>query len=412
MKGYIHGTVRRQILPEYLMICIEGAIPNKYYKEVVGIMKTRRMTKVAAAALAMAMCVPCSALASGTTTPVQTSGSFTTSFDVYSPKLTIQVPVNLDIEVNPLVDSTATGVKKFTVASNSIDIWNASVDTAADSGKGVGIPVNVTVKATIAEKKADVMTEYNTFTTDVTATTKRINLMLSEAQTAATLKLKNGQTAEFEGADNKVLKLSQWETNAEAVYTTPAQSVAITKYGSLLSVDIAKPTTSDSTGGFTADATKVTATVGSFAVTGVANVSADWKADDVKVNVTYDVKASAARNIATPAIATAPTFTSGASAADMTVVIPNVGEAKVVAVGCHNDGKGLYGDYVWDAKAYTVTYAPNASQATQTDATIKFPKTDAGLATFLAGDDYKGKKQDFVVGLSDGRMVVSTLTVN
>lgn len=89
MKRYIHGTVRRQILPEYLMICIEGAIPNKYYKEVVGIMKTRRMTKVAAAALAMAMCVPCSALASGTTAPVQTSGSFTTSFDVYSPKLTI-----------------------------------------------------------------------------------------------------------------------------------------------------------------------------------------------------------------------------------------------------------------------------------------------------------------------------------
>lgn len=373
-------------------------------------MKTRRMTKVAAAALAMAMCVPCSAFAAGTPTPapVQTSGSFTTSFDVYSPKLTIQVPVNLDIEVNPLVDSTATDVKKFTVASNSIDIWNASVDTEADAG----IPINVTVKATIAEKKADVMTEYNTFTTDVTATTKRINLMLSQAQTAATLKLKTGETAAFEGTDNKVLKLSQWETDDAAVYTTPAQSVAITKYGSLLSVDIAKPATTESNNSYTADATKVTATVGSFAVTGVANVSADWKADDVKVDVTYDVKASAARNIATPAIATAPTFTSGASAADMTVVIPNVGEAKVVAIGCHNDGEGLYGDYVWDADAYTVTYAPNATTITQTDATIKFPKTDAGLATFLAGDDYKGKKQDFIVGLSDGRMVVSTLTVN
>ena len=242
---YIHEAVIRQIFPEHLMICIEGAISNKHYKEVVKVMKTRKMTKVAAAALAMAMCVPSSVFAASTPTPapVQTSGSFNTSFDVYSPKLTIQVPVNLDIEVNPLADSTATGVKKFSVASNSIDIWNASVDTAADSGKGTAIPINVTVKATIAEKKADVITEYNTFTSDVTATTKRINLMLTEAQTAATLKLKTSQLAEYEAADNKVLKLSNWETNAAAIYTTPKQSVAITKYGSLLSVDIAGPAT-------------------------------------------------------------------------------------------------------------------------------------------------------------------------
>ncbi len=375
-------------------------------------MKTRKFTKAAAAVLALAMCAPVSVSASATPTPVPTpepmSGSFETSFDVYSPKLTVKVPVNLDIKVNPLSDSGAAGVNQFSVASNSMDIWNASVDTEADAG----IPINVTVKATITSKKADVITEYNTFTSDVTATTKRINLMLSQAQTAATIKLKAGEAAEFEAADNKVLKLSQWETDVAAVYTTPGQSVAITKYGSLLSMDIAKPGLDTGKTSYIADAADVKATVGSFAVTGVANASADWKADDIKVNVTYDVKASNARNISTPAIATAPVFTSGASATDLTIVVPNVGEATVIAVGCHNDGKGLYGDYVWDEDAYTVAYAPNTTTTTQTDATITFSKSDAGLSQFLAGDNYKGKAQDFIIGLSDGRMIVTTLTVN
>lgn len=375
-------------------------------------MKTRKFTKAAAAVLALAMCAPVSVSASATPTPVPTpepmSGSFETSFDVYSPKLTVKVPVNLDIKVNPLSDSGATGVNKFSVASNSMDIWNASVDTEADAG----IPINVTVKATITSKKADVITEYNTFTSDVTATTKRINLMLSQANKAATIKLKTGLTAEYEANDNKVLKLSQWETDAAAEYDNLTKSVAITKYGSLLSVDIAKPGLAAGKTSYIGDAADVNATIGSFAVTGVANASADWKADDIKVNVTYDVKASNARNISTPAIATAPVFTSGASATDLTIVVPNVGEATVIAVGCHNDGKGLYGDYVWDEDAYTVAYAPNTTTTTQTDATITFSKSDAGLSQFLAGDNYKGKAQDFIIGLSDGRMIVTTLTVN
>ena len=45
------------------------------------------------------------------------------------------------------------------------------------------------------------------------------------------------------------------------------------------------------------------------------------------------------------------------------------------------------------------------------DATITIPKDDGGLA-YLAGDDLKGKAQDLEIALSDGRIVVSTLTVN
>ena len=359
-------------------------------------MRTKRMAKVAAAALAMVMCVPTSALA-GSATPIPTSGSFNTSFDVYSPALTVSVPVNLDIKVNPLHENTATGVKKFEVASNSIDIMNASVDVDAD----VAIPVNVTVKAAITNVKDDVVTEYNTFTASQTSKVKRINLKLSEAQTDAQFSVKTGGTAAFDS--NKKLDLSQYEVTTAAAYGTPAQSVAITKEGSLLSMDIAGPATTDTTNGatYSTDATKVKATVGSFAVTGVANTSADWKADDLSVAITYDVKASAARNITTPTVA-AVTWTSGASATDLTIAVTGVGEATVTKMLV----RGTFGEYPWSDEALTIDYT-----TTPGTAAIKVAKDDGAL-TFLSGDDYKTKAQDLVIVLSDGRVVVTTLTVN
>lgn len=360
-----------------------------------------KFTKVTAVAMAMAMCVPTSALAAGQ------QGSFETSFDLYSPKLTIQVPLKADIRINPIAETSATDVKKFTVASNSIDILNASVDVDADKA----IPVNATVKATISRKADDVITAYNSFTANDTSPVKKINLNLSKAGTAAIFdvgKATDGTALTPAFDAEKRLDLTKYAVKTPAVYTTPAESVAITQWGSSLSVDIAGPTTTDTTNTgatFSTTATAVKATVGSFAVTGTANVSADWKADDIAVDITYDVRASQARNIATPTIATAPTFASTGTT-DLTIAVPGVGEATVVAMAVHND-EGEYKDYFWAEDAYTVEYTA-ASNGT---ATIKIPKADSGLA-YLAGDDYKGKAQDFAIALSDGRMVVSTLTVN
>lgn len=355
-----------------------------------------QFTKIAAAALAMSMCVPTAAFAAGTTPPAingETSGSFDTSFDVYSPALHISVPLKADVEVNPMADSSNTGVKQFTVASNSIDIINASVDTEADAA----IPVNVTVKATIASTAEGVVTEYNTFTADNTSTRKRINLNLTAAATAATLDISAAGT---DAADTKLTDLSKITIDDAAVYTGATNKTAVTKYGSLLSVDIAGPTTTETSGSFTTDLTKVTPGVGSFAVTGVANTNADWKADDVKVAITYNVKASKALSIATPTIATAPTFTAGS---DVTITVPSVGEAKVVAMAAHNDE--LYGDHIWEEDAFTVDYTTTAGSAI-----IKLPKDDGALALLAESD--KGNAQDLVIALSDGRIVVTTLTAN
>lgn len=365
----------------------------------------RKVTKATAVALAMTMCVPVTALASGTVTPPPaTSGSFNTSFDLYSPVLTVKVPTNLDIKVNPLSSTSATDVKKFTVASESIDILNASVDVEAD----VAIPVLATVKASISSKGEDVVTEYNSFTASDTSVKKKIHLNIAEAQTAAVIGVKTGGTAAFD--NDKKLDLSQYDVTTKAVYTTPKKTVPITQYGSLFAMKIDGPSTTNTTTGanYSTAAADVTAKVGSFAVTGVANANADWKADDLVVDVTYDLKASNSTGLVTPAIGTAPTFTAGGTA-DLSVVIPDVGEATVEAIAAHNDEKDAYGDYIWDAAAYTVTYAENTT-TNKIDATIKIGKDDVGL-NFLGEDDYKDDPQDFMVLLSDGRMVVSTLTV-
>lgn len=352
----------------------------------------RNLKKVLAATLAMTMCVPTFAFAA------DTSGSFQTSFDIYSPVLTVSVPTSLDIRVNPIVESGATDVSKFTVASGSIDIMNASVDVEKDAK----IPVNVTVQAAIASRNEDVVTEYNSFAADEASKKKRIYLELTEAGTAATAAAKTGETLAFDS--EKKLNLEQFEISTKASYASPTNKTAITKYGSVLSMNIAGPSTTDTTTGATlsTDPTKVTPTTGSFAVTGVANTNADWNANDVAVNVTYNIKASAPVTFTTPVVA-GVTVTSGS---DLSITVPNIGEATIAGVALHNDNEGCYGDFLWENDAYTVDYT-----TTPGSAIIKVDKADGGLV-FISGEGYKGVNQDIVVALSDGRMVVTTVKVN
>ncbi len=354
-----------------------------------------KMKKMAATAMAVAMCVPCAVSAA------DNKGSFNTSFDIYAPVLTVSVPTTMDIRVNPLADTSASNtdktVGKFAIASNSIDIINGSVDVDADKA----IPVNATIQATIASKGEGVTTEYNTFTASETSAVKRVYLTLSEANTAATV---DPAAGEFVSTTDKHLKLDTYTHDTDAEYDAVANKATITKYGALLSVDIAGPTTSDTSAGatFSTDATKVTPTVGSFAITGVVNANADWKTTDLTVNVTYDIRASKPRTFTTPTVAPV-THTSGTSATDLVITVAGVGEATVTAMALHNDS--AYGDFPFETAQYALDYS--------TAGTVKITlKKDDAVLSFLAGDDFKGKAQDLVIALSDGRMVTTSLTVN
>lgn len=361
--------------------------------------KKSNFTKKVAAIIIAAMCVPATAMAAETPSGA-TSGSFQTSFDIYSPALTISVPLKLDIQVNPFYDGSATGVDKFEVASNSIDIINGSVDL--DNNKG--IPVNVAVTATITNSAQKVITSYNTFTASTTSTVKKINLKLTEAGTPAVISTVSGGNAAY---NDKKLDLSVYEFTTDAKYDTTgtAGSVPVTKFGSLLSVDIAAPTATVSGGN--ADfsvASSVTPKVGSFAVTGVANTAADWKANDVTVTVTYKVKASNALGITTPTVS--PVTFNSASAADVTITVPNVDgvDVTVVGVGLMNTEEGAYGNVNWDLKKnVTLTYSGGS-------ASIVIPKEDPAMVDLAA--KYTGKAQDLLIALSDGRVAVTTFTAN
>lgn len=362
------------------------------------------MKRVAAMAMAATLCVPGAAFAAEAAPAIngETNGTLNTDFDIYSPSLHISVPLKADIKVNPLADSAAADdLQKFTVASNSVDIINASVDTE----NNIAIPVNVTVNASIASKKEDVAVSYFTLAENGTSTKKKINLNLTEAATAATLDEAN--KAALTGDKSKLIDLATVSVDDAAVYTGASNETPITANGSLLSMDIAAPTLDSGKSDFTVPA-DVHPAVGSFAVTGVANTNADWKKEDIAVNITYNVRASKALGITTPAVAAVSVAAN--NTADVTITIPDVGEATVMAAGAHSP-EGLYPDHVWDAAAYTVDYAPNATTSTQTDATITLKAGDDALK-LLAGDDFKGKAQDLVIALSDGRIVVSTLTVN
>lgn len=326
--------------------------------------------KVAAVTLAMAMCLPSLAFAEedrATIDSATRTGSFDTSFDLYAPPITVSVPLKADIRINPLAEDATnaadTTVKNLTVASNSIDIWNSSVDE-----DGNGVPVNVMVNATVTNASEGVVQLWNDFSPDLSSTQKKIHLELAEASTAATA---DGNTA--------------------AIYNPNVASpnnATITRFGSQLSVDIGKPDNSDPV------------KVGSFAVIGKANVNADWKADDIAVNITYKIKASKALGIKTPKVSEV-VATPGT---EKTFTIDNVGEATVLpgGVSAHNEEPGLYDLAALDFEATTANGV----------ATVTIPADDAVVKGLHDNPACAGIPQDLIIALSDGRMVVTTIKVN
>lgn len=344
--------------------------------------------KAVAATLALSMCMPATVFAAEATS--DKAGSFETSFDIYSPKLNISVPLKADVLVNPMADSSATTVDKFTVASNSLDIMNATVDTEVTNGKG--IPVNVTVNASISKKGEDVETLYNTLTANNTSTKKKINLNLTEGSGATLDRSAIGAMSD----NTKWVDLSTVSIDQAASYDSATNKTPVTAFGSQLSVDIAAPTTS---GTDLTDTSTVTPAVGSFAITGEAYTNADWKKDDIELNITYNVKASGTLGITTPTVA-GKTSTDGAA---VKYEITGAGEATILAVVIHNDGEGGYGDFI--VENWVPTYNADGS------IDLEIPANHPTLS-FLASDasGCNGKAQDLIIGLSDGRRIVTTLT--
>lgn len=335
------------------------------------------LTRLTGAALAVMMAVP--------TMPVlaasANSGTITATFGVYAPSLTVTVPVSTAIKINPAADSNATTkVEGYTVASDNIVILNATVDE-----KGNPLKVLFTVNAKYTGVAEDVVAHYGTFSKNDLSKSKELQLKMVPSSSVTLGTAGSGTSIDL--------------TQATVTLNTSSAQV-VTSLGSQLNLQVGAPTLG-SNEEFTAFGTAA------FALIGDANTNADWENDDVAVELTYNMKASSvdvAKFVISGAVATAPTTTE-ITVSDASTVNLNGATIKSVMVA---NPDGEYPEYVFPESNYTVEYT---AATTPDDAKYKITLNadDPGVA--FIKDAYSGKAQDLVILMSDGRVIITTITL-
>lgn len=352
-------------------------------------MRFKRVTKLLACILSVSMCtVPVFASGSSAWKDVVDDGKDTTidvGFGVNSAVIKAKVPTSFDLKVNPLYKKgdTSKKVETYTVASKEFVISN---NTSANiAGVDQGVALLCTAKGTLT-KKDEVMVSYNKFTPQTGDSRKMIHLELTSANA--------GPTAAVAESQNKYDN------------TIPRNTVPVTAYGSRLQVAVPAPTL---TGGV------VTGKYAAFAITGDANTTADWASDDVKVSLSYRLRAVQDTPLNNPAVAvkTATSANNAKDAAGNVIALDSeltkaaLGtEAKVVGVMIHSPSNAFEGgnDYPMPASELKI-------DETATGYKVTIPAENPGI-DYLAAPKFNGKTQDLLIGLSDGRVIVSKLTVN
>ncbi len=252
-------------------------------------MKSKRVTKLLACVLASSLCaVPVAA--SATTVDVTgeggvSGGKITTDFGIYSPSVTVTVPTKAEIRINPLKVAGSTSVNGYEIASNELQIVNKSIDTKNKAG----IPVLFTANAKITKKGSDVKVYYDNTTAGSGYNSASSNSKAKEAYVVL-------QAADGQSASSGV--------SANASFATLGSN-PITTVGSQLHMPLGTPTL-DSAG-----AAVAAPTYGTYAVVGIANENAPWVADDLNIELTYNIKATASTGASAPAITLQGTQVSG-----------------------------------------------------------------------------------------------------
>lgn len=330
-------------------------------------MKSKRVTKLLACVLATSMCAVPVAAASSDTKPITDDKEYTldVDFGVNSPVIDVTVPTKADVKVNPYNKTTNTGaLNEFTVASKELVISNNTKNV----DDGTGVALLCTVRGTITNTAEGVGVSYNTFVPKAGSEKKLIHLDLTSANTASGTQSENNT---FGG-------------------TTAVTKVPMTKVGSRLQLPISA--SSNTAPGY-----------GAFAVTGTANVAAEWADTDVNVSLSYRVRAIQEAPVNNPNIS-AVTVTS-ANVANQATQIATITETEM------GDGVSVTGVIIHSPENEFEDYPLTSEQLDITqDATngyvVKIKAADPGL-TFLGGASFKGKGQDLLIGLSDGRIMAT-----
>lgn len=329
-------------------------------------MKSKRVTKLLACVLSSTMIMaPVSVFASSTdrTTVTQEgdyAGSFETGFDVNKQTLNVTVPTKADIRINPTFKTGNTSVNGYRVASKDLMIENKTLDTDHNA-----IPVLLTAKAKIANKKDDVKVYYDAskYTPSSSSQAKEILMQLVSA---------NGGDISNNNA--------QYVKNSN--FADTADSKTVTTLGSLLQVQVPAATSVNNAG--QQNAAVQVGGYAAIAVIGDANENAKWEKDDVTLELTYNLKAtSATSTVATPNVTiSSGNLTSGNAVSinipDTTLDGSNVGSIVVCDRKAESAEWNLDDTVTWDRTTANDGYMATIPATTLDGYVTEFKKGTTG----------------------------------
>lgn len=340
-------------------------------------MKSKRVTTLLACVLSASMCVmPVSAATNPEVTGTgQVGGEINASFDLLKETVTVTVPTAADIRVNPFFDGSVDTVEKFRVASKDLVVQNKTMDGKKENG----LPVLITATGKVT-KGADVQVYYDAskFTESSTSPKKEIELqMVSE----------NGGSLSSDSTSSN----GKYALNTTASDTIT--NVTMTSVGSRLQIPVAAPTVANKqiTGG---------APMSAFAVVGKTNENADWTDKDLTISLKYTIRATKQGPVGAPSI-TIPAVTSG------NAISINFTDATM-------DGATPLNFVIHDEKDKLPETKIPASECgwkrdtADTQWTVSIPGDNDAITWYC--QDQKGKTFDFLIELSDGRVVKTKIT--
>lgn len=341
-------------------------------------MKAKRATRFLACVLSAAMCTM--PVYASSATPVtgdgSVQGSLNTDFDLLKEKVEVTVPTKAEIRVNPLFDTGADTVDQYQIASKDLVVQNKSMDAKKENG----IPVLVTAYGTVTAKGSDVQLYYDAtkFTPSSTSTTKEVEIQLASENGSGTLSTDSTS--------------SNGEYNLNTTANDSITNVNITTAGSRLQIPIAAPAVTN----------KVpTPTAGAFAVIGKANENAAWQKEDLTVTLYYNIQATKQSSVAAPTI-TIPTVVSG-QAVSIDFADTDMGGAVPTKFVIHEE-KDRLPETTMDTSTLGWT-----RDANDTKWTITIPANDEALKWYC--QEQSSKSFDFLIALSDGRVVKTKITM-
>ena len=340
-------------------------------------MKSKRVTTLLACVLSASMCVmPVSAATNPEVTGTgQVGGEINASFDLLKETVTVTVPTAADIRVNPFFDGSVDTVEKFRVASKDLVVQNKTMDGKKENG----LPVLITATGKVT-KGADVQVYYDStkFTESSTSPKKEIELqMVSE----------NGGSLSSDSTS------SNGEYTLNAIASDTITNVTMTSVGSRLQIPVAAPTVANK---------QITGPIpmSAFAVVGRTNENADWTDKDLTISLKYTIRATKQGPVGAPNI-TIPSVTSG------NAISINFTDATM-------DGATPLNFVIHDEKDKLPETKIPASECgwerdtADTQWTVSIPGDNDAITWYC--QDQKGKVFDFLIELSDGRVVKTKIT--